>query len=143
MYYASLAIAIASVAAYHLSMKLVPSQVNPFLPLAAAYLLAFACSVAGLFLWPTGVRSVSALHPGVIILGLSVVGIEIGFLLAYRAGVSGGYGALMVNLAATLVLLPVALIFFKDQLTPSKIAGIVFSAIGLALLLRPAAAATP
>lgn len=140
MYYASLALAVASVAGYHLAMKLVPAHVNPFLPLAAAYLLAFACCVAGLFLWPTGTRSLTALHPGVFALALSVVGIEVGFLLAYRAGVSAGYGALLVNVCATLVLIPVALFWFKDHLTPSKIAGVVLSLAGLALLLRPTAA---
>lgn len=127
MYYSSLALA----------MKLVPPHVNPFLPLAAAYLLAFAFCVAGLFLWPTGTRSLSALGPSAAVLGLSVLGIEVGFLLAYRAGVSAGFGALLVNVCATLVLVPIALIYFKDQLTPSKIAGVALSLAGLALLLRP------
>lgn len=137
MYYTSLAIAVASVVGYHLAMKLVPPHVNPFLPLAAAYLLAFVCCLIGLFLWPTGTRSLAALNPSVLALALSVLGIEVGFLLAYRAGVSAGFGALLVNVSATLVLVPVALIFFKDQLTWSKIAGVALSLAGLALLLRP------
>lgn len=141
MQLASLALAVASVVGYHLAMKLVPAHVNPFLPLAAAYLLAFACCVAGVFLWPTGTRALSALHPGVLVLGLTVVGIEVGFLLAYRSGISAGYGALLVNVSATLVLLPVAWIFFRDQLTPSKFAGVALSLAGLALLLRPTPAA--
>lgn len=140
MYYVSLAIAVTSVVGYHLSMKLVPPHVNPFLPLAAAYLLAFVCCLVGLWLWPHGTRSPGALHPGVIALGLSVLGIEIGFLLAYRAGVSSGFGALLVNVCATVVLVPLAALFFKEHLTPSKIAGAILSLAGLALLLRPSVA---
>ncbi len=137
MYYASLALAVCSVAGYHLAMKMVPAHVNPFLPLSVAYLLAFLLCLAGLFLWPTGSRALGELRPGVVALALTVVGIELGFLLAYRAGVSVGYAALTVNVASALVLIPVALWFFKDHLTPSKIAGVILSLGGLGLLLRP------
>jgi drug/metabolite transporter (DMT)-like permease len=136
MYYASLALAVCSVAGYHLAMKLVPAHVNPFLPLAAAYLLAFVLCLVGLFLWPQGSRALGELRPGVLAIAVTVVGIELGFLLAYRAGISVGYAALTVNVASALVLIPIALWFFKDHLTPSKIAGVVLSLGGLALLLR-------
>lgn len=136
MFYASLALAICSVAGYHLAMKLVPPHVNPFLPLAIAYLLAFIICVAGLFLWPQGSRSLGELRPGVFVIALSVVGIELGFLLAYRAGISVGYAALAVNVASAVVLMPVALWFFKDHLSAAKLAGVALSLGGLALLLQ-------
>lgn len=136
MFYASLALAVCSVAGYHLAMKLVPPHVNPFLPLAAAYLLAFLVCLAGLFLWPHGSRALGELRPGVLAIALTVVGIELGFLLAYRAGVSVGYAALAVNVASALVLMPIALWFFKDHLSASKLAGVALSLGGLALLFR-------
>jgi drug/metabolite transporter (DMT)-like permease len=136
MYYATLLVAVVSVAGYHLSIKAQPAAVNPFLPLAAAYFIAFFVCVAGLFLWSDGSRSLTALRPSVLWLALSVVGIEVGFLLAYRAGWNVGYAALLVNVCSTLVLLPVALLYFKDQLDPQKIAGVVLSLAGLALLLN-------
>lgn len=136
MYYTSLALAVCSVVGYHSAMKLVPPHVNPFLPLAAAYLLAFLFCLGGLFLWPQGSRALSELRPGVLAIAITVVGIELGFLLAYRAGISVGYAALAVNVASALVLIPIALWFFKEQLSPSKIAGVVLSLGGLALLLR-------
>ena len=86
MYYASALVAVVSVAGYHLSIKAQSPTVNPFLPLAAAYFIAFFVCVAGLFFWSDGSRSLTALRPSVVWLALSVVGIEVGFLLAYRAG---------------------------------------------------------
>lgn len=136
MYYASALVAVVSVAGYHLSIKAQSPTVNPFLPLAAAYFIAFFVCVAGLLLWSDGSRSLTALRPNVVWLALSVVGIEVGFLLAYRAGWNVGYAALLVNVCSTLVLLPVALFYFKDQLDPRKITGIVLSLAGLALLLK-------
>lgn len=136
MFYASALVAVVSVAGYHLSIKAQSPTVNPFLPLAAAYFIAFFVCVAGLFIWSEGSRSLTALRPNVVWLALSVVGIEVGFLLAYRAGWNVGYAALLVNVCSTLVLLPVALFYFKDQLGLQKITGIVLSLAGLALLIK-------
>ena len=136
MYYATLVIAILSVASYHVAIKAQPDNVNPFLPLAAAYLLAFVVCVIGLFLWRDGSRSLSALRPSVLWLALSVVGIEVGCLLAYRAGWNVGYAALLVNVCSTLALIPISLYFFKDQISAQKLAGIVLSMAGLALLIK-------
>ena len=136
MYYASLALAVLSVVCYHATMKLVPPTVNPFLPLAAAYFLAFLICLLGLWLWPHGGKSWSDLKPGVFAIALTVVGIELGFLLAYRAGVNVGYAALAVNVCSALVLIPVGLWFFKEHLTATKLAGVALSLGGLALLLK-------
>lgn len=136
MYYASLALAVLSVVGYHATMKRVPSTLNPFLPLAAAYLLAFLICLLGLWLWPHGEKSWSALKPGVLAIALAVVGIELGFLLAYRAGVNVGSAALAVNVCSALVLIPLGLWLFKEHLTPAKLAGVALSLGGLALLLK-------
>lgn len=136
MYYLALALAVVSAAGYHLSMKMLPATVNPFLPFVVAYALAFLLCVLGLFLWPEGSRSVQALRPSVLGVAICVVGIEVGFLLAYRAGWNVGYAALVANVCSTLLLLPVGLLYFKEQITPQKIAGVALSLIGLGLLIK-------
>ena len=136
MYYAALALTVVSVVGYHATMKLVPPTLNPFLPLAAAYLLAFVLCLLGLWLWPHGSRNWSELRPGVIVIAVAVVGIELGFLLAYRAGMHVGYAALAVNVCSALVLIPLGLWYFKEHLTPAKLAGVALSLGGLALLLK-------
>ena len=62
-----------------------------------------------------------------------ILGIEIGFLLAYRAGWQISILAVVVNVAATLLLIPVGLIFFGEKLAPINIVGIFLAIIGLIL----------
>lgn len=81
-------------------------------------------------------KSWSALKPGVLAIALAVVGIELGFLLAYRAGVNVGSAALAVNVCSALVLIPLGLWLFKEHLTPAKLAGVALSLGGLALVLK-------
>jgi multidrug transporter EmrE-like cation transporter len=68
------------------------------------------------------------------LLGVSIVGLEVGFLLAYRAGWNLGLAAVLVNVAASLVLVPIALLAFKDQLSWVNIAGVLTCLAGLIML---------
>lgn len=56
------------------------------------------------------------------------IGIEFGFLLVYRSGWNLGIAAVLTNVVASLILLPVAVLFFKDKICiENNVAGI-FSA---------------
>lgn len=136
MYLLSLAIATTGAVVYHLSMKQLPENLNPFFPLAAAYVGALALCLIGLWLWPTGSRSLSALRPSVAGVAIGVVGIEVGFLLAYRAGWNVGYAALAANAASALVLAPLACLIFKEQFTFNKAAGMALCLAGILLLVK-------
>lgn len=69
-----------------------------------------------------------------IALGLAIVGLETGFLLAYRAGGNISYSGIFSNVAAMLILLPIGLIFFKEVLTIKNVLGIILCLAGLVLL---------
>ena len=58
------------------------------------------------------------------LLAIAIVGIEFGFLLTYRAGWNLGIAAVLVNVVASLILLPVAIFFFKDKISWVNIVGI-------------------
>ena len=68
------------------------------------------------------------------LLAFSIVGLEVGFLLVYRAGWNVGIAAVLVNVVASLLLVPVALIVFKQQLTWINIIGILVCLAGLVML---------
>ena len=57
-----------------------------------------------------------------------------GFLLVYRVGWNVGIAAVLVNVVASLLLVPVALIVFKQQLTWINIIGILVCLAGLVML---------
>jgi multidrug transporter EmrE-like cation transporter len=68
------------------------------------------------------------------LLALSIVGLETGFLLVYRSGWNIGLAAVLVNVMASLILVPVALLVFKDELNWVNLAGILTCLAGLVML---------
>ena len=65
---------------------------------------------------------------------LVVLSVVIGFLLAYRAGWNLGIAAVVVNVVASLLLVPVAVFIFKDQINWVNILGILVCLAGLVML---------
>ncbi len=129
-----LAIAALGNVTYHLGQKTISPGANPMVLLMAVYGVAFAlCGVAAPFFRGSG----PVLSWPVLVLGCGVVLIEIGFLLAYRAG--GNilqWSGVAVNGAAAVALVPIAVIAFREPLSPVRLAGIVLALLGLFLLAR-------
>jgi multidrug transporter EmrE-like cation transporter len=67
-------------------------------------------------------------------LAIAIVGIEFGFLLTYRSGWHLGIAAVLVNVVASLILVPVAIFFFRDKISWINILGILFCLAGLVML---------
>lgn len=135
-YYLTLGVAVAGSLTYHLAIKQAPANLNPFYALAVVYALALLLCLIGLAVYPEGSRALRDLRPSVIFVALGVVGIEVGFLLAYRAGWNVGYASLLVNALGALVLLPIAIYWFKEGVSAAKLTGAALCLAGLALLVR-------
>jgi len=69
-----------------------------------------------------------------ILLGVSIVGLEFGYLMAYRAGWKISVGSLVANIALALMLIPIGILFFKEGFGFNKILGASFCIIGLILI---------
>jgi multidrug transporter EmrE-like cation transporter len=67
-------------------------------------------------------------------LAIAIVGIEFGFLLTYRSGWNLGIAAVLVNVVASLILVPVAIYIFKDKISWINILGIFVCLAGLVML---------
>lgn len=136
MYFMTILVAVAGSVTYHLSLKHLPNTLNPFFSLVAIYAFALLISLAGMALYPTGSRSLSQLNWSVLGASLGIIGIEVGFLLAYRAGWSMGYTALSANVLTTLMLLPLGYLLYREQPTLERLGGMLLCSGGLWLLLR-------
>lgn len=139
-YISTIVLAIVSQIGYHIAQKSVPPTASPLLVLAAAYAGAFAICVAltpvlgkpvtmadirAACTWPTA---------GV---ALSIVGIEIGYLLAYRSGWAINI-AFPVAGTLTIVILAVAgVAIFGEPLRVWRIVGLVLACLGLWLVVAP------
>lgn len=137
LFYFSITLAIASSALYHFVAKSTPSNVNFTVSLLVTYAVAFVITLFGFFFFPTpnGIAAeLKQLNWASIGLAIAIVGIEFGFLLSYRAGWSLGIATVLVNVVASLILVPVAIYIFKDQISWINFLGILVCLAGLVML---------
>jgi len=137
MLYISIAITILSSVLYHFSQKSTPRDANPAVALLATYAVAMALTLCLLYFIPAKrglLGELGRLNWASYVLAVSIVGLEIGFLLVYRSGWSIGLAAVLVNVVASLILVPVAILYFRDQLGWVNLAGILVCLVGLVLL---------
>jgi len=137
LFYFSITLAILSSALYHFSQKSTPVDVNPAAAIMVTYFVAFFLTLSLLFFLPlkNGLwAELRQLNWASYLLAFSIVGLEVGFLLVYRAGWNVGIAAVLVNVVASLLLVPVALLVFKQQLSWINILGILVCLAGLVML---------
>ncbi len=137
LFYFSITLAICSSALYHFIAKSTPSNVNFTVSLLVTYAVAFVVVLFTFFFFPLQddiAAELKKLNWASIGLAIAIVGIEFGFLLVYRAGWHLGIAAVLTNVAASLILLPAAIFFFKDKISWVNIAGIFVCLLGLVML---------
>jgi len=137
LFYFSITLAIFSSALYHFTAKSTPSNVNFTVSLLVTYAVALVVTLFTFFFLPAknGVMNeIEKLNWASIGLAIAIVGIEFGFLLTYRSGWNLGIAAVLVNVVASLILIPVAILFFKDKITWINILGILVCLAGIVML---------
>lgn len=138
-FYFPVALAVGGMLFYHLAQKSIPKEMNPLYATIMAYAVGIVlCAIVALA-YPSKksfVDSVRASNWAVFVLGAAAACIEIGFLLAYRAGWKISVAAVATNVAVTAMLIPIGIIVFKDSLSIRNILGLVFCVLGLVLVVR-------
>ncbi len=138
-YYLPILIAIGGGALYHLAQKSIPKDANPLAALFIAYLTSVAAVLLCLLLFPADksfVASLKKAHWAMFAVGIGAAAIEIGFLLAYRSGWNISTAGLIVNITIALLLIPVGLVLFKEQLSTWNVVGIVLCILGLLFISK-------
>ncbi len=137
LFYFSITLAICSSALYHFTAKSTPSNVNYTVSLLVTYGAAFLVVLFTFVFFPlrNGLAfELKQLNWASIGLAIAIVGIEFGFLLTYRSGWNLGIAAVLVNVIASLILVPVAIFIFKDKISWVNILGIFVCLLGLVML---------
>ena len=122
---------------YQLCAKSVPKGINPFASLIVTYLIGAAASLVLYFVLGSDgnlLKEYGKLNWAPIILGIVIVGLEAGYIFAYKAGwqVSRAQVVQSVILAGALLL--VGWLLYHEALTWNKIVGIVICLIGLVFI---------
>ena len=137
LFYFSIALAILSSAFYHFVAKSTPSNVNFTVSLLVTYAVDFIVTLFGFFFFPVKndvMAEIKQLNWASIALAIAIVGIEFGFLLVYRSGWNLGIAAVLVNVVASLILVPIAIWVFKDKISWINVMGILVCLAGLVML---------
>ena len=138
---APLALIVSSVVLYQVSTKLLPKGLNHWHALMLFYALALILTlVMTLFDRPTRslLEDVQKLNWAVPLVALSIVGIELGWILVFRAGAGLSLTGLIVNVAVAVIVIPIGLLFFKEKISLVNLAGMALCLIGLVLISRKA-----
>jgi uncharacterized membrane protein len=138
-YYLPFLVAIGGTLLYHLAQKSIPAASNPFFVLILAYVVGIVtCAVCALF-FPSDkpfIDSIKESNWAVFAVGVAVVLIEMGFLLAYREGWKISTAAVATNVAVTVMLIPIGFLVYKEHLSIRAIIGLIFCVLGLILVTR-------
>lgn len=122
---------------YNLVQKHQPVSVHPFQILSVAYLTAAIVSVTIHRTVPgMGTTSLRAALLPAASLGLTVIVVEVGFMLVYRSGWGVSLASTVSTAAASAVLLPVGVFFLRDQISSVNMFGIVLCVLGLFFISR-------
>jgi len=137
LYTATIVLAILSSMLYHVFIKLTPQGAHPAISLIVTYgVAALLCGGLLLFL-PLRTSVADAfkqLNWATYALALAIVGLEIAYILAYRAGWRISIAAVLVNTTVTVMLIPIGLLAFREKLSAVNVAGILVAIAGLVMM---------
>jgi uncharacterized membrane protein len=137
MYSLSIVLSILSNVLYHIFQKLTPTDINPLIALSVTYVVAIVVCLLLLPLFPSQVGIVESLKQvnwASVALGFAIVGLEAGYLMAYRANWNISLASMVGNVAMALALIPIGLLFFREKLSITNCAGLMVCAFGLILV---------
>lgn len=138
-YVSSMAIIAISVISYQIFQKNIVNNIHPVVSVIISYVIALVCSLALLFIFPLkgGVLAeIQKANYATYLVGVAIIGIEIGFLLVYRNGWKISLALPVSSSISITVLAIIGFLFFKEQLSLTKILGIILCISGIYLLNR-------
>ena len=122
---------------YNICAKSTPSEINAFAALSVTYLVAAAVSFTAFFITAKDKNILTELGKTnwtTFVLGIVIVGLEIGYILAYRNGWAMNKVSVTANIVLAITLIFVSLLFYKETITIKQVAGIVLCCGGLVLI---------
>ena len=134
-----IALVIGSNIIYQICAKSVPEGMNPFASLTLTYLVAAALSAVMFFVLEGGgslVKEYGKLNWAPFVLGLVIVGLEVGWIYAYKAGWPVSTGFIVQSAVLAVALLAVGYFLYHEALTWNKLVGIAICLVGLIFINR-------
>jgi drug/metabolite transporter (DMT)-like permease len=137
VYYFPLILTVIGNLCYHIAQKNTSDKINPFFSLFITYFVAALLSVIILICYKhknTFAENIKELNWSAFLLGVTIVLLELGFLLAYRFGWNISTTQIISTVTVTIILAPIGTFFFKESISFINIIGIGVSIAGVILM---------
>ncbi len=137
LYMLPIVIVVISNIVYHICQKSTPQTANPFSALLVTYLTAAVLTAIAFCFSKSDkslLQSFGDLNWTSMVLGIAVIGLEMGFLMAYRVGWNISIGSLAANILLAVILIPVGILIYNEGFHSKQMIGAVFCIIGLILI---------
>ena len=132
-----IALVVLSNTLYQICAKSVPEGMNPLASLTVTYLVGAAVSCALYFILNRNanlLREIRLTNWAPIVLGVVIVGLEVGFIYAFRAGWQISMAQIVSSAVLAVILIFVGYLLYHEATTWNKIVGIIVCLAGLVLI---------
>ncbi|MGI5935705.1 MAG: EamA family transporter [Oscillospiraceae bacterium] len=132
-----IALVVLSNVAYHICARSVPNDMNPLASLAVTYSVGAVISLILFFALNRGasiIREFGRINWAPFVFGIVLVGLEVGWIYAYRAGWQVSTAQIVQSAFLAVALIFVGTLLFKESLSWNKIVGVVICLIGLVFI---------
>ena len=122
---------------YQVCAKSVPEDMDPFASLTVTYLTGTIVSCILFFLLNRNanlLRELRRLNWAPVALGVAIVGLEVGFIYAFRAGWQISMAQIVSSAVLAVILIFVGYLLYHEAITWNKLAGIAVCLAGLVLI---------
>jgi len=132
-----LALVVLSNVLYQICAKSVPDGMNPFASLTFTYVIG---AVASFILYYALNEEANLIHEyskvnwAPFVLGLAIVGLEVGYIYAYKAGWPISTAQIVQAVVVAVLLIFVGYLLYHEAVTWNKVVGIIVCLTGLALI---------
>lgn len=132
-----IALVVISNTLYQVCAKSVPEGMNPLASLTVTYLIGAAVSCALYYILNRDAnlfREIRQTNWAPVVLGVVIVGLEVGFIYAFRAGWQVSITQIVCSAIVTVILIFVGYLLYHEAITWNKIVGIIICLAGLVLI---------
>ena len=122
---------------YQICAKSVPQNLNPFASLTVTYAVGAAASLILFFALNKGeslLAEYGKLNWVPFVFGLTLVGLEVGFIYAYKAGWPVSTASVVQNAFLAAALIIVGFLLYREPMTWNKIVGMAVCLVGLVII---------
>ena len=132
-----IALVVASNIVYQICAKSVPSGINPLASLTVTYLVGAVISGALYFILNKNANLIGELRQinwAPFVLGTVIVGLEVGFIYAYKVGWQVSAASIVQSAFLAVALVFVGWLLYHEQITLNKVVGMALCVGGLFFL---------